>query len=113
MLSAEELIELEIRASEEIARLRAELDDESARADAAAIEPDKAIGRLSRLDAMQMQEVAKDARRRREARITALRCAVERMDAGSYGQCDACGGWIAYPRLEAQPESTLCASCAG
>ena len=110
MLTVDQLIDLEIRAQEELERLqKASEESESERE---VVSPDKAIGRLSRLDAMQMQEVAKDADRRREQRILELEAALRQMDEGEYGQCEACGQWIAFARLEAQPEAKRCANCA-
>ena len=39
--------------------------------------------------------------------------ALEKLDEGTYGQCDSCGAPIAPRRLAAMPESVLCLSCAG
>ena len=36
---------------------------------------------------------------------------LEKMDQGTYGTCDACGGKIVAQRLEALPFATLCLSC--
>jgi DnaK suppressor protein len=41
-----------------------------------------------------------------------LKRALAKLDEGSYGRCDRCGGPIAPARLEAVPESTLCIDCA-
>ena len=110
MLEIEQVIELEILARDEIERLEAEI--EGAREGTEAVAPDAAIGRLSRIDSMQIQEMAKDAQRRRELRLRMLREALERMDSGEYGRCGACGEWIDYPRLESAPESVKCGNCA-
>lgn len=110
MLETDELIDLEILAREELERLERESEtDVSSRE---AVSPDKAIGRLSRLDAMQMQEMAKEAARQREVRIHRLRDALRKMDLGEYGLCTACGEWIAYSRLSARPEILRCGDCA-
>ena len=45
----------------------------------------------------------------REARV--LR-ALEKLEAGDYGNCDACGEPIPVARLGAAPESVLCIECA-
>ena len=111
MLEVEQLIELEIRAREEVDRIQAEIA--KGREDTEAVAPDVAIGRLSRIDSMQIQEMAKDARRRRERRLRLLREALERMDAGEYGRCEDCGAWIDYARLESAPEALRCGACAG
>ena len=41
-----------------------------------------------------------------------LRRALAKVEEGSYGHCDRCGGPIAPARLEAAPESVLCIDCA-
>jgi RNA polymerase-binding transcription factor len=38
--------------------------------------------------------------------------ALAKLDEGTYGTCDTCGGPIAPKRLEAMPDSTLCLECA-
>jgi RNA polymerase-binding transcription factor DksA len=38
--------------------------------------------------------------------------ALERLEAGTYGQCDECGGAISVERLRAVPYSTHCRNCA-
>ena len=61
MLTTDQLIELEILARDELARLQTEATE--AKGDAEAVAPDNAIGRLSRLDSMQMQEMAWNQRK--------------------------------------------------
>jgi DnaK suppressor protein len=39
--------------------------------------------------------------------------ALAKLDEGTYGSCDACGGPIAEARLEAMPDAVLCLACAG
>jgi DnaK suppressor protein len=41
-----------------------------------------------------------------------LERALAKLEEGSYGRCDKCGGPIAPARLEAVPESVLCIDCA-
>ena len=38
--------------------------------------------------------------------------ALAKLDEGSYGRCDNCGGPIAPGRLQVAPESALCIDCA-
>jgi DnaK suppressor protein len=38
--------------------------------------------------------------------------ALERIEEGTYGQCEECGGKIPKPRLEAIPYAALCVQCA-
>jgi DnaK suppressor protein len=41
-----------------------------------------------------------------------LERALVKLEEGSYGYCDSCGGPITPGRLEAAPESVLCIGCA-
>ena len=111
MLTIDQLIDLEMKVQDELDRIRRESEESGAEREA--ISPDVSIGRLSRLDAMQMQEVAKDAERRREQRLHDLEAAQERIDNGEYGDCEICKEPIAFARLEAQPEAVRCGTCAG
>lgn len=38
--------------------------------------------------------------------------ALAKLDAGTYGTCESCGGTIAEARLEAMPAARLCMACA-
>jgi RNA polymerase-binding transcription factor DksA len=41
-----------------------------------------------------------------------LAWAAERIESGTYGRCERCGGPIAFERLEAVPTVTTCVVCA-
>ncbi|RMF37482.1 MAG: TraR/DksA family transcriptional regulator [Alphaproteobacteria bacterium] len=71
-----------------------------------------AVGRLSRMDALQLQAMARASDRLREQRKARIRAALSRMDAGEYGYCVKCGDEIAAKRLEADPTVPLCIGCA-
>lgn len=43
--------------------------------------------------------------------IAEIDAAIGRIDAGSFGSCEACGGAIGYQRLRALPEVRFCAAC--
>ena len=72
----------------------------------------QAVGRLSRMDAMQRQAMAQATERRREAERLRLRAALARLDEGEYGYCIECGEEIAAGRLDADPAVPTCVSCA-
>lgn len=44
--------------------------------------------------------------------IASVDRALERIAAGTYGECVRCGGDIAPARLDARPEAALCIDCA-
>jgi DnaK suppressor protein len=47
-----------------------------------------------------------------ESEIASVTRALDRIAAGTYGQCTACGANISAGRLEARPEAALCIGCA-
>lgn len=69
------------------------------------------VGRLSRMDELQNQAMAKGLRERERQRLDALHQALQRIEAGTYGTCVQCGGPIPFARLEAYPEITTCMGC--
>ncbi|MBW3660865.1 MAG: TraR/DksA family transcriptional regulator [Gemmatimonadetes bacterium] len=70
-----------------------------------------AVGRLSRMDELQNQAMARNLRDREWQRLADLERALERMEKGTYGTCARCGGSIQYARLEAFPEAATCVAC--
>src|SRR3954447_9900955 len=47
-----------------------------------------------------------------ETSLARVERALTKLDEGSYGTCDACGGEIAPKRLAAMPDVSLCVECA-
>ncbi|MDR9393566.1 TraR/DksA family transcriptional regulator [Roseovarius sp. SYSU LYC5161] len=90
----------------------AEEDDRGEAAQATVELDQQAVGRLSRMDALQNQAMAKAGHARRQAEKTRLTAALKRMDAGEYGYCEDCGEEIARGRLGLDPAATRCVSCA-
>ena len=86
---------------------------ESSREATATVELDQTRqGRLSRMDALQGQAMAKAAEQRRQLAIQRLHGALRRLDQDQFGECLECGEDIAEARLKADPATTLCLSCA-
>ena len=50
---------------------------------------------------------------RAQARLSAVRAALRRLDSGAYGECARCGSRISFGRLSVMPEATLCTACGG
>lgn len=71
-----------------------------------------AVGRLSRMDAMQRQAMQLETEERRKAAISRIDSALERMLSGDYGYCVACGEAIGLKRLENDPAVPTCIKCA-
>jgi len=80
--------------------------------DSAPVSPDRAIGRLTRQDAMLAQQMALELRRRNKLRLEQVQSALRRIDEGTYGLCLRCEDEISMARLRVRPEATLCIRCA-
>jgi DnaK suppressor protein len=73
----------------------------------------QSVGRLSRMDAMQGQAMAQAAERRRRARVSLIKAALQRIEDGEFGYCADCGDEIAEGRLRVDPTVIKCVRCAG
>ncbi|GKY88744.1 TraR/DksA family transcriptional regulator [Sinisalibacter aestuarii] len=71
-----------------------------------------AVGRLSRMDALQGQAMAHATQARRAATRQRIAAALARMDEGEFGYCTECGEEIAPGRLDFDPAIPTCISCA-
>ena len=91
---------------EELERLAASTKESSKPVDL-----DLPIGRLSRIDARQSQEMARAERRNTELRLQQVRAALKRHADEEYGDCRRCEEPVGYARLKARPESALCVEC--
>ncbi|WP_138424040.1 TraR/DksA family transcriptional regulator [Maritimibacter alexandrii] len=72
----------------------------------------QSVGRLSRMDALQGQAMARATAARREAQRSRIAAAFARMEDGEYGYCTECGEEIAKGRLDFDPAVPTCISCA-
>ena len=72
----------------------------------------QSVGRLSRMDAMQVQAMASAQSRRRVAELRRIGAALRRWEEGEFGFCAECGEEIAEGRLELDPATPLCVECA-
>ena len=70
------------------------------------------LGRLSRMDAMQAQQMARASSRRRQVERGRIAAALKRIDDGEYGYCLSCGELIPAPRLHIDPAAPQCVDCA-
>lgn len=70
-----------------------------------------AVGRLSRIDSLQNQSMSKGLREREVVQLSQIREALARLEAGRYGVCEACDGFIPFERLFVFPEASACAAC--
>lgn len=102
-------------ARKQLIRRRAELVEEDAlsAADRAPVTLDQdSVGRLSRIDAMQVQAMALAAERRRATERNRIDAALGRIDEGEFGFCLTCGESIDPARLANDPSVSQCVACA-
>lgn len=75
------------------------------------VDLDLPIGRLTRADAIQMQNMAALNKRQLEIKLKQIEGALAAFGDGSYGSCRNCGGEIHSARLDARPETPFCIDC--
>lgn len=76
------------------------------------IPPENAIGRISRMDAINNRSVNEAALRTAENKFKKLHFALDKVDDNNFGICDRCSNTIPEGRLMIMPESNLCINCA-
>jgi DnaK suppressor protein len=76
------------------------------------VSPDDAIGRVSRMDAINNKSVTESALRQAEAKLAGLQTALGRVGQPDFGRCKRCGEAIPAGRLVLKPESPYCVRCA-
>lgn len=71
----------------------------------------QAFGRVSRVDALQQQSMAKAGLEQSKQQLRRVLMALARFESGDYGYCLECSSPISFARLEIRPESSLCIDC--
>lgn len=70
------------------------------------------VGRLARMDAMQVQAMAEAQDRRRRVERYRVKEALDRLERGDWGICTGCGETIGSKRLAFDPTIETCIRCA-
>jgi len=70
------------------------------------------VGRLSRMGALQAQAIALESRRRQELKLQRVKSALQRIASGDFGICPRCGEDIDERRLNFDPTTPMCITCA-
>jgi DnaK suppressor protein len=71
----------------------------------------QSVGRVSRMDAIQHQQMSKANRKQDEILLKDIITAFERIKADEYGYCLQCGEAIGFARLQVQPQAIYCIAC--
>ena len=89
-----------------------ETDELASRGSDSTVELDQSrVGRLSRMDAMQAQQMALEAARRRQQQLVKINAALRRIESGEFGICAVCEEEIDHRRLQIDPTSIRCVGC--
>ena len=75
------------------------------------IAPDNAIGRLSRMEAINEKSMSEANLLKAETRVRKLEQALLRLEKDDFGECVECGSDIPLKRLKILPETTVCIEC--
>lgn len=76
------------------------------------IAPDDAIGRVSRMDAINNKSVTESVLRQAKEKLSKLRYALSKVEQTDFGLCMKCNSPIPLGRILIKPESMLCVNCA-
>ena len=71
----------------------------------------QSVGRVSRIDAIQQQQMALAGQGQAEQMLEQVKQALGRIESGAFGFCQACEEPIAFARLQVQPFARLCIDC--
>ena len=108
-----ELAEVRAELARQAVELRGELDDaasaaaavqQSGAGEGSGDEADAGTATFEREHEMSLANNSRDL-------LTQVERALARIDDGTYGRCEGCGGQIPKPRLQAFPRATLCVRC--
>jgi DnaK suppressor protein len=99
-------------------RIQAEIDKtslqiEGYKENTQPISPENAIGRISRMDAINNKSVAEAALRQAEDKLGKLKTVLGKVGSPEFGICVRCKNEIPLGRILIRPESLLCVHCAG
>ena len=76
------------------------------------ISPENAIGRVSRMDAINNKSVVEAALRKAEEKLNKLKLVLNKVEDADFGICIRCGGEIPIGRVLLMPQSRNCVRCA-
>jgi DnaK suppressor protein len=74
---------------------------------------DSAVGRVSRMDAINNRSVNEAALRKKTMQLKSIEAALKDIDNPYFGKCIKCGKTIQKERIMLIPESKVCVECAG
>ena len=109
-MTEEEKGEVKKRILHELEKTRESIEDykESTKP----ISPENAIGRISRMDAINNKSVVEAALRKSQEKFNKLKLVLDKVEDPDFGKCIQCGIEIPIGRILLMPQSRKCVRCA-
>ena len=76
------------------------------------VSPDNAIGRLTRMEAINSRSINEAALNKSRQTLSQLEHALTRLNGPDFGLCIECDEPIPFGRLKIMPETSICVNCA-
>ena len=109
-MTKEQKQEIKQRIDSELEKTRSSVDEY--REQTKPIAPENAIGRVSRMDAINNKSVVEAALRKAEEKLNKLLLVQDKIDDDDFGLCLRCGKEIPIGRILLMPQSRNCVGCA-
>ncbi|THB74560.1 MAG: TraR/DksA family transcriptional regulator [Desulfobulbaceae bacterium] len=110
MMSPQEKQKIAERIHQEITKT--ELDIARLEAANSPVSPDNAIGRISRMEAINARAVNNSALLLAQQRLRGLKSAMSNLNEPEFGSCVECGDLISLERILLMPHVKMCVGCA-
>ena len=109
-MTPKELKNIEIIIQEDI--LKTEVSISNLKELTKPIPPENAIGRVSRMDAINNRAVNEAALKKAKQKLKNLRITLSNLNESDFGVCAKCKGQIPLGRIMLMPQSRFCVNCA-
>ncbi len=76
------------------------------------VAPDNAIGRLTRMEAINSKSISEASLNSARLKLSKLEKTLQKIDDPDFGVCAVCDNPIPHGRIMLMPESTVCVPCA-
>ena len=109
-VNKEQKIEIENKILQEIEKIKKAITE--LKELAKPIAPDCAIGRVSRMDAINNKTINEAALKKAEQQLKGLEIAFQNRNDNDFGKCNRCNNEIPLGRILLMPHSRFCVHCA-
>ena len=109
-MTEEEKKEISEKIEKEIIKTKRKVEDFTEMA--APVEPENAIGRISRMEAINNKSIAESALRKAKEKLKGLELMKTKINDRDFGICVKCNQSIPFGRLLLMPQSRYCVNCA-